>query len=105
MGEIKKEAFLYKIMDKLANFMYRNSYYITCVSEGKYKKLIQKGIPKEKIKLVSNGFDSEFLDNSIDDEIVGRFNLKQGNIFIYTGVVGIAQGLDLIIDTAYALKE
>jgi glycosyltransferase involved in cell wall biosynthesis len=105
MGEIKKESFLYNIMDKLANFIYKKSYYITCVSQGKYTKLIQKGIPKEKVKLVSNGFDSEFLENDIDEEIIDKYKLKEGNILIYTGVVGIAQGLDLIVDAADSLKE
>lgn len=105
MGELKKESIIYRFMDVVANFMYRNADCTTVVSNGKYDKLLQKGLDKDRLKLVSNGFDSEFLQNVLDEAIITKYKLKEKYCFLYTGVVGLAQGIDLIIDTAALLRD
>src|SRR5699024_10989374 len=77
MGAIKKESWTYKILDKLSNFIYKKAKMITIVTKGKKEKLKSKGIEENKIKVISNGFDKEFLENEIDMELVKKYNMKE----------------------------
>jgi len=95
----------FKILNSIADFMYKKSELILAVSSSKCTKLEKKGIKKEKIKFISNGFDKEFLNISIDDEIVKKYELKKKKSIIYTGIIGLAQGLDIIIDLAEEAKK
>lgn len=105
IGQISRGGFQYKILDKMANFLYKKSDLITTVTNMKKEKLKSKGISNEKIKYISNGFDKIFLENDIDNKIVDEFNLKEKFTLVYAGNVGLAQGLDIIIDAAENLKD
>jgi glycosyltransferase involved in cell wall biosynthesis len=54
--------------------------------------------------LVSNGFDEEFLEIPINKDIAERYNLIGKFNFLYAGIIGIAQGIDIIIESAEKLK-
>jgi len=105
IGEIEKNSIKYKVLDLLADFIYKKSYKINVVTKMKKEKLIRKGIKEEKINYISNGFDKEFLENPIDKEIINEFSLKDKFVLIYVGTIGLAQGLDIILDAANDLKN
>lgn len=105
MGAIDKKSLVYRILDNLSNFIYKKSKMITVVTKGKKKKLITKGIEENKIKVISNGFDKEFLQNDIDVELIRKYNLEEKFTLLYAGLIGLAQGLGMIIDTAEMLQE
>ncbi len=105
MGEMSDSSFTFKVLNNLSRFLYAKARLITVVTKGKKEKLILKGISPDKVEVISNGFDREFLDLPTDVNLVQRYRLEENFTLIYTGVVGLAQGLDIIIDTATKLKE
>src|SRR5699024_11048309 len=94
---------IYKILDKLSNSIYKKAKVLTVVTKGKKEKLKLKGIEENKIKVISNGFDKEFLDNEIDIELVKEYNMREKFTLVYAGLIGLAQGVGMIIDTAEKL--
>lgn len=104
MGAIDKKSLVYRILDSLSNFIYKKSKMITVVTKGKKKKLISKGIEENKIKVISNGFDKEFSENDIDIELIRKYNLEEKFTLVYAGLIGLAQGIEMIIDTAEMLQ-
>lgn len=105
MDEISENSFTFKVLKNLSDFLYAKAALITVVTEGKKENLILKNISPDKIKVISNGFDREFLSLPIDVKLVQQYRLQEYFTLIYTGIVGLAQGLDIIIDAALKLKD
>ncbi|WHY12585.1 glycosyltransferase family 4 protein [Peribacillus frigoritolerans] len=104
IGELKEGSKVYKIMKRIEKIIYKNSDILTVVTKGKKTNLIKNGVEANKIKLVSNGFDEEFLEIPINKDIAERYNLIGKFNFLYAGIIGIAQGIDIIIESAEKLK-
>ncbi|MEH7609540.1 glycosyltransferase family 4 protein, partial [Priestia megaterium] len=105
IGEITKNSKTYKLMSLVEKFIYKNSSMLTVVTKGKKETLIRNGVEKKKITLISNGFDEEFLTFPIDQHIAGKYELSNKFNLLYAGIIGIAQGIDLIIEAAESLKS
>lgn len=80
---------------------------ITTVSPGKVKKIsgYMASDRQDRVCLIPNGVDETLLDNEFDSEIVERFSLDSGPICSYAGNVGLAQGLDTLLDIAAARPD
>ncbi|HEX9060352.1 MAG TPA: glycosyltransferase family 4 protein [Clostridia bacterium] len=105
MGEFSESSIVFKVMKTLADILYKKSRLITVVTNGKRDKLLSKGIDKNKVEIVTNGFDREFLSVPVNESLAYELNLKEGFNLVYTGVVGLAQGLDIIIEAASKLAN
>lgn len=103
MNNMTKGSIMYKVFNYIANKMYQKADLVTAVSRLKVEKLQAKGIPK--VKLISNGFDLEFKNQEIDHEIIDKYQLDQTFTIIYTGNIGLAQGLDSLIALAEIVKN
>ncbi|MEH7475553.1 glycosyltransferase family 4 protein [Priestia megaterium] len=104
IGEITEQSKIYKLMRIVERFIYINSSMLTVVTKGKKDTLIRNGVKEDKIRLISNGFDEEFLDFPIDQHIAEKYGLSNKFNLLYAGIIGIAQGIDLIIKAAELLK-
>ncbi|SDJ11168.1 Glycosyl transferases group 1 [Halanaerobium congolense] len=91
---------LYNRLLNYLSFMLSSLFFIF-----KKEKLKSKGIDDRKIKYISNGFDKSFLKNEIKMNIVDEFNLKDKFTLVYAGNIGLAQGLDIILNAAENLKD
>lgn len=102
MGSFSKKSIYYMVFWMLSQWMYRHADLITAVSPGKVEKL--KGyLPinqRDKVCLLENGLDEAFLENEIDHSVVGKYNLDKYFTVLYTGNVGLAQGLRSLLDLA-----
>ncbi|MCM3068380.1 glycosyltransferase family 4 protein [Priestia flexa] len=105
IGEIETSSKAYKLMESLELFIYKNSRLITVVTKGKREKLIGRGLPEKKVKLISNGFDTEFLDYQIDTTVKDEYNTSNKFNILYAGIIGVAQGIDTIISVAEKLSD
>jgi glycosyltransferase involved in cell wall biosynthesis len=86
--------------------MYRKADLITTVSPGKVKSLGEKldGSIRHKVLPVANGYD---LRNDLEirnGDAVARFGLKDRPTCVYIGNVGLAQGLESLLDIAANTK-
>ncbi len=105
IGEMSPDSRVYKVLEWLELFIYRNSTLITVVTNGKKEKLISRGLTESKVELISNGFDAEFLDYQIDDSVKHEYKTSNKFNILYAGIIGVAQGIDIIIKAAERLIE
>lgn len=104
-GELDKDSFFIKVAEKLEDFLYLNADLITAVTELKYSYLVNKGIHESKVKVISNGVDREFLRVEDDSTVEAEYFKTEMFTVLYAGLMGIAQGVEIIIEAANLLKE
>ena len=108
-GMTKENSLLWKVGRKIENFTYRHADKIIVISEDFRENLLQKGVPNNKIEVVYNWVDSDVVypikeqDNILFEEL----GLSRDDNFrvVYAGNFGLAQNIDVIIDTAEILQS
>lgn len=106
MGSFSEKSFYCKAFRAIANFMYRHADIITTVSPGKVKELRAK-LPegqRDKIWLVENGLDERFLQQTEDEQVIQNYFQKKCCTIVYIGNIGLAQGLEHLIDLAEKME-
>ena len=106
MGIIKNK-WLIKAVYKIEKWMYTESSHIVCLSEGMQEMIIQKGIKKEKISVSHNGTNCEIFKPN-NSKILSKpaLGYKENDfIVLYAGTVGMANGLEQLIDIAQAVSN
>lgn len=104
-GEFKVNDPIVKIGRMITKLIYNTADHLTPVTISKCEKIIGQGIDKNKITMISNGIDMNFINSSTSINWRMDLDLENKCIFVYAGLIGIAQGLDIIIDVANQLRE
>jgi glycosyltransferase involved in cell wall biosynthesis len=75
------------------------------ISPGFRLNLLEKGVPDEKIRVISNWADTEYYQPAAQSpEILDRFGMRGRFTILYAGTIGLAQGLDVVLDAAARLQ-
>ncbi|MFN5182509.1 MAG: glycosyltransferase family 4 protein, partial [Bacteroidota bacterium] len=106
LGLVKNKFFL-KIAYQLEHFLYEQSWLITGQTQGIVKD-IGKRFPKKIVYWLPNGVDLNFFKVDYYDGL--SFRSKMGFsetdfLILYAGVIGHAQGLEVILNAAELLKD
>ncbi|MFV8826382.1 glycosyltransferase family 4 protein [Alkalihalobacterium sp. APHAB7] len=97
---------LLNLARKLEMFLYKKADIIITVTEGYKEKLIEKGIPADKIEVITNGVDPDTLpDNKEASNIKEKYNIQDQFLILFAGNIGAAQGLEVVIEAAAELKN
>jgi len=97
---------LVAILEWLEHRMYAAAERIVAVGDGYRDELIARGVPAEKITVVSNGVDSDvFQPRAADPALRDRWGLGDAFVCAYVGTVGMASGLDVVLRAARVLKD
>ena len=95
-----------KCVDWWCRLTYRCADHIAVLSPGFKRKLIERGVPEEKISVIYNWCDEgqiAIMERSLaaerEPEMVGRFNI------VFAGTMGKAQALDAVLDAAELIAE
>ncbi len=104
-GMLKKNGLMHRLSARLANYLYKHATHITPVTDGKLVKIEKSGNPRNKISLVSNGVDFDLIDNSYKINWRSKLNLQDKFLIVYAGLIGIAQGVNVIIESAIRLRN
>ena len=68
-------------------------------------RLIEKGVPAEKMEMVMNGTNLEkFYPQAKNADILRKYDLEGKFVVSYIGAVGMACGLSVVLDAAEKLK-
>ena len=96
----------YDRINDLGRFIYRNSSEISVISPGFRANLIEKGVPPQKIQVISDWVDSELYHPAERDPaqaeelgLAGKFNV------MFAGNIGVAQGLDSVLEAAVLTQD
>ena len=105
-GMTRKGSLIWEIGRKIENYTYTHADKIIVISEGFKRNIMAKGVPEEKIVVVSNWVDLDAVtpierkSNTLFDE----FGIDRSMfIVVYAGNLGEAQGAEVIIDAAREL--
>jgi glycosyltransferase involved in cell wall biosynthesis len=99
--------FILNMLDKWCKLVYKSATKISVISPGAKEKLIERGVASEKIELVYNWCDEKyFLKEGRDDtELAGSLGMSGTFNIVYTGNLGPAQNLEVVLDAAGTLKK
>ncbi|MGC8875086.1 MAG: glycosyltransferase family 4 protein, partial [Chloroflexia bacterium] len=80
---------------------------IVVVTEGIYRRLLERGIPQEKLALIPNGANTDLFRPQPEAGRALRDRLGLGDAFLvlYAGILGIAQGLETVLEAASRLRD
>lgn len=96
-----------KIFTQLEKYNYRTATNISVISRGFTENLLGKNVPEEKITLVPNWVDVDFIKPlPKEDNYFRRKNGLEGKfIVLYSGNIALTQGLETVIDAATHLQD
>jgi colanic acid biosynthesis glycosyl transferase WcaI len=101
-----KAGFMTRTLIRAENFIYKHSDHVATITEGMKERLVQKGIPREKLGLYYNWINVAEAGRT---RPTGRFLAKnpalRGKwIVAYAGNIGVKQGVDVLISLAEAMQ-
>lgn len=107
MGSFSESSIFCRVFRWIAEFMYRKSDLVTTVSPGKVKKICGKlgENANRKVRLISNGYDLRSDLEVRNEETVEQYGLKDSFTCVYIGNVGLAQGLESLLEIASNTKH
>jgi len=105
VGAIRNKLILY-ILERLESRMYRAADMIVTVGDGYRDVLLKKGVPLEKLRVIPNGIDNELFSPHEPKPNVRKYlGLEKKLICSYIGTIGMACGLDIVIEAARQLNS
>ncbi|MGA7315638.1 MAG: glycosyltransferase family 4 protein [Silvibacterium sp.] len=89
----------------MEDYVYRRAAAVTVLSEGFRSNLLAKGVPDEKISVIPNFVDAEFMQPSAKSNPFSiRYGLAEKFVVLYAGNMGFSQGLENVLDAAKCLE-
>jgi len=99
-----KNKLLIRISKKMESFIYRKVDLLTVHSEGNQRYINNMGASNTEI--IHNWVDPELVKpGPKENDFSRKLNLADKFVVSFAGIMGFAQGLDVVIDAAYLLKD
>jgi glycosyltransferase involved in cell wall biosynthesis len=100
-----RDSLAIRMLEKLELFLYRKSTAIVSVTESFKKVLVSRGIPAEKIHVVTNGVDlSQFAARPKDAELIRKYRLEGKFVAGYIGTHGMCHALETVVEAADRMR-
>jgi glycosyltransferase involved in cell wall biosynthesis len=100
------KSLLYRALEKIAGFLYRRADHIVVVSPAFREHLTKHwNVSPEKISVIPNGVETElFSPRNSDTSLRSQLGLDEKFVVSYIGTIGMAHGLDTLIEAAASLQ-
>lgn len=100
MGHMR-EGPTFRILTFLEEFLYCRALQIVVLTEGIGRRLLERGIPKDKVVFLPNGVElKSFVVKTPRKEMRRKLGFEHRFVIMYAGAHGEANGLDTIIKSA-----
>jgi glycosyltransferase involved in cell wall biosynthesis len=97
---------LYRTLERLELFLYKKANRIIALTQSFKKELIARGVDADKVDVVTNGVDlSLFKPRSKNEALLKELGLENQFIAGYIGTIGMAHGLETIIEAAEIIQN
>jgi glycosyltransferase involved in cell wall biosynthesis len=105
LGELSNSRAI-ALATRLEEACYRRARHIVVATGGIRERLLDCGLPAAKVTLIPNGANTERYRPQPRDETLARsLGLQDGNfVVLYTGLHGLAHGLETILEAADRLR-
>lgn len=99
VGGVKKNSLLYKYYHKVSKYIYKSADKILVGSSG-FRNYLNEEFAIDKKRI-------EYLPQYAEEIFTPRINIEEKETidFLFAGNVGVAQGLDIVIEAAQVLKK
>ena len=95
------KSLLNRSLQSVAGFLYRNSEHIVVVTPAFRDYLIEKWkLPASKISVVENGVETDLFRPSDGEQLRGELGIQDKFVVSYIGTMGMAHGLETLIEAA-----
>jgi len=101
-GGLKNRALL-KLLEVSNRAAYSASEQVLTLGDDMARRIIAKGVPREKLAVVPNWVDCRESRSPAHNELRESFGDKF--VVMYAGNIGLSQGLDLVVDAAQRLRN
>lgn len=99
-------TFILSIIGHFAKWVYKKAAAICVISPGFHANLIKKGVSAHKIYVISNWVDPEtYYVADPDPNLAEELGLKKRFNVMFAGIIGAAQGLEVVLDAAKLLRD
>jgi len=104
--KLLKNRFLIWVSRQMERFIYLCSSALTVHSDGNQDYLMNYGADKKKVKVIPNWVDTELIKPAPrNNDFSRKYNLSGKFVISFAGVMGFAQGLEVVIGAAEILKD
>ena len=103
-----EDSLIWKIGRWVEQKTYRYAKHIIVISESCKRNLLNKGVTKDKLSLISNWVDIEKIKPVAREKnkLIPELQLNSQNfLVVYAGNFGAAQGADIVLEAAEKLKD
>lgn len=98
-----KDGTLIELIRRLEYFLYQRAKLIVSVTEAFRTHLMERGIDGSKITVIRNGTDLSVFSPGEAPKLRKRLGLEERVVVSYIGTIGMAHGLDVLLDVAASL--
>lgn len=104
-GILKNEKTIRRLK-KMEDYVYKRAAQIAVISEGFRKNLLAKGVPGQKISVIPNFMDGNFVTPQPKDNAFSRTHgIADKFVVLFAGNMGFSQGLENVLNAAKLLEN
>lgn len=101
-----KAGLAVRILQWLEKRLYKSADHIVAVGKGYRDNVCSKVEMQDRISVIYNGVDGEhFQPQPRDEEFLSLYGMQDRFVCAYVGTIGMAHGLETVLDTAEMLKD
>lgn len=105
LGKISNK-WLIRVLLGLERYIYEKASAIKVIAPGMRQRLLEKGVPSEKIAVIPNFVDvSDLRPLAKDNEFSRTHGIHDKFVISYSGNLGPAQGLETFVEAAHLLRD
>jgi glycosyltransferase involved in cell wall biosynthesis len=111
VGQATADSLLYRSLQQVARFLYRHAAHIVVDGEWKRRHLIHQGVEEQRISVIRNGIEEDFCLKPNSDharkvrrQLRDELGLRDEFVLLYAGTLGMAHGLETVLQAAERLK-
>jgi len=106
VGMGSENSLLHRGLAKVAGFLYRHCDRVVVVTPAFQDHLIGRWkVPREKISIIQNGVDTELFSPASASAAKTRLGLEGRFVVCYIGTMGMAHGLETVVEAASVLQN
>jgi colanic acid biosynthesis glycosyl transferase WcaI len=102
-----ENSVLHRFLARIAGFLYRSSDRIVVVAPALRDYLVERWrVPQEKISVITNGVESDlFSHENTDANLRKQLGAEEKFVVSYIGTLGMAHGLETLLESAARLQK
>jgi colanic acid biosynthesis glycosyl transferase WcaI len=105
LGAVRNQ-WIIDLLYRLERFVYRHASAVTVIAPQMRERLLEKGVPGDKVYVIPNFVDvSDLVPMPKDNDFSQKYGLRDKFVVSYAGNMGPAQGLEHFINAARLLRS